>query len=291
MVRMTMSRFWQVGLMAGMVGAAGVASAQETIKLAEDRQVPAQADTRFRFDLPKIPQGKQVRLCLDARIEWGSLGGSTGAMNVHVNDKGLVGRHLVNKPLVFSMRNDWELAWGIETGCGYRLVYSPDFSDRLRTDESYEYGIPDTDPFRFVWDVTSYVRTGGNEVRVFARKGMAFSLRLRAVAVEIGDPLPPLAEAAPQVRAAAETTRTGPLPVYVPKGPAEIPAAIGVSTAGSIRFSVGKRDFNVRSRTSLPKGEWSDGSMREDAWSTLRRGRTFTARWTEVATPAARWLE
>jgi hypothetical protein len=94
------------------------------------------------------------------------------------------------------MRNDVELAWGSETGCGYRLMYSPDFSDRIQTDESYEYGVPDTDPYRFVWDITSYVRPGRNSVKVCAVPGLALSLRLRNIVVEVGEPLPPLPRAA-----------------------------------------------------------------------------------------------
>ena len=256
--------------------------AQTSIKLADDRKVPAKGDAEFRFELAEIPAGKQVRLCLEARIEWGGLGGSTSAMVVQVNEVGLVGRHLANKPLLFTMRNDMELAWAAEGGSGYRLMYSPDFSDRIKTDEGYEYGIPDTDPYRFVWDITSYVRAGGNLVTVSALRGMAFSLRLRDVAVEIGDPLPPLTPAAPSDTPTEEPDQTGPLPVYVPRDPAELPASIDVSSCGDIRFSIGHREFNVRSRTSLPEGRWSDGGRPGATRRQLRRGRSATSKWREA---------
>jgi hypothetical protein len=68
----------------------------------------------------------------------------------------------------------------------------------------------------------------------------------------------------------------------VPRKPAEIPAVIEVSAAGSLRFSIGKRQFAVRTRTSLPKGEWCEGGGAKDAWSELRRGATITTQW---ATP------
>ena len=273
---------WRLSLVVGMVGVAGIASALETIRLADDRQVAAQGQTEFHFDLAEIPVGKQVRLCLDGRIEWGSLGGSTGALIMTVNGKGLKGRHLINKPLKFVMRNDQDLAWTSEDGYGYRLMYSPDFSDKLKTDETYEHGIPNTDPYHFVWDITSYVQVGANSVTVAAPQSMSFSLRLRDVAVEIGDPLPPLSET---VKPTQETVTPGPndlLREYVPKPLVEIPAAIGVSTDGSIRFRVGERDFSVRSRTSLPKGKWSGESRSEGVWSSLRRGRSFTSRWSET---------
>lgn len=282
MERTALSRLRRAGFMAVLLSASTVWCAQEAIKLADDRQIKAQADTEFRFDLGQIPRGKQVRLRLDARIEWGSLGGSTGAVALYVNGKGLVGRHLINKPLVYAMRNDVELAWGSETGCGYRLMYSPDFSDRIKTDETYEYGTPDTDPYHFVWDITSYVRAGGNVVRICAAQGMSFSLRLRNVAVEVGDPLPSLSSAAQQRETTTEPAPAGPLPVFVPGKPAEIPATIGVSSAGRIRFRIGNRQFGVRTRTSLPKGEWSEGGRAKDVWSKLRRGKTITTQWMEA---------
>jgi hypothetical protein len=271
-----------VFLAAGALGSAVALCAPETLRLADDRQVPAQGDTEFHFELPAVPQGRQVRLGLDARIEWGSLGGSTGAMSIYVNGQGLLGQHLINKPLVYSMRNDQELAWGAPGGCGYRLVYAPDFSDQTRTDETYEYGIPDTDPFRFVWDVTSYVRAGSNTVKVAAVPGLSFSLRLRGVVVEAGEPVSPPAEPAASGPAAAGSALAGALPEYVPKGPPEAPAAIEVSSAGSIRFSLGRRMFVVRSRTSLPDGQWSDGGQPGETWSRLRRGKAATARWVEA---------
>ncbi len=277
MARTVIGSLWQVGLVAGVLEAA---PAPATLRLADDRQVPAQADTAFGFELAAVPQGRQVRLCLDARIEWGGLGGSTGAMSVTINDQGLAGRHLINKPLIFSMRNDEELAWGAETGHGYRLMYAPDFSDLIKTDEAYEYGIPDTDPFRFVWDITSYVHPGSNSVKVASVPGISFSLRLRDVTVEVGEPLPPLVEPTPPGQPVAAPVASGPLPVYVLRQPAEIPAAIEVSTSGRLRLRLGQREFTLRSRTSLPQGAWCEGANAEDAWSTLTRGKTATVAWT-----------
>jgi hypothetical protein len=271
---------WQVGLVAGLLGASTALPAPATIKLADDRQVLAQADTTFSFDLAEVAPGKQVRLCLDARIEWGGLGGSTGAMSVTVNDQGLAGRHLVNKPLIFSMRNDEELSWGAETGNGYRLMYAPDFSDLIKTDEAYEYGIPDTDPFHFVWDITAYVRSGANSVRIASTPGVSFSLRLRDVAVEIGEPLPPRAAPAPPGQVAAEAAPNGPLSLYVPRKPAELPATIAVSASGDLHFSLGQREFTVRSRSSLPQGAWSGNPSAPANPAVLSRGKKVFISWT-----------
>jgi hypothetical protein len=155
-------------------------------------------------------------------------------------------------------------------------MYSPDFSDRIRTDESYEYGIPDTDPYHFVWDITSYVRVGGNLVTADALEGVSFSLRLRDVAVEIGAPLPPLSKAVPAGTPAAVPDPNAPLTDYVPKPRREMPTAIAVSSSGDIRFRLGARDFAVRTRTSLAQGKWREADKGTETWSDLQRGRTST---------------
>ena len=264
---------WQFGAAVAILWAATASAAPTTIRLADDRQVQAQTDASFRLDLAAIPPGQQVRLCLDGRIEWGNLGGSTIAMSVYVNDKGVNGRHLVNKPLIYSMRNDEELTWGTEAGCAYRLVYAPDFSERTRTEETYEYGIPDADPFRYVWDITPYVQAGNNTVKIASIPGLSFSLRLRNLAVELGEPLPPPGPAATAGQTVAAPGGNGPLPVYVPRKPAEIPAAIDVSAAGDLHFSLGKREIHVRSRSSLPEGAWTGGGETSGARE-LKRGGT-----------------
>jgi len=271
-----------LAMVLGFAGAATWAHGQQTIRLADDRHVPAQGETEFRFELGPIPPGQQVRLGLDARIEWEDLGGSTGAMVAYANGEGLAGRHLVNKPLTYSMRNDVELAWGSEDGCGYRLMYSPDFSDRIKTDEGYEYGVPDTDPYRFVWDITSYVKPGGNTVKIGAVQGLALSLSLRDVVVEVSEPLPPLPRAAPSGETPEAEGPDAPLRVYVPKRPATLPAGIETSSSGGIRFSTGGRRFVVTSRTSLPDGRWSDRDDPQAEWTRLRRGASTTVTWREA---------
>ncbi|MFH0795691.1 MAG: hypothetical protein V2A65_01370 [Candidatus Omnitrophota bacterium] len=265
-----------VGFMASLMGVSLVSHAQEIIKLADDRQVEKGKNTEFQFDLKEIPKGKQTRLYLDARIEWEGLGGNTGAMSVFVNEQGVVGRNLLNKPLRFTMREGSELDWAAKDGAGYRLMYAPDFSDRLKTDENYIYGLgePDQDPFHFVWDITSLVRVGINSVQIRNDSGLSFSLRFRDVGVEIGDPIPSL-----NIDASTQPAPTGRLPVYVPEKRAETPMKINVSQNGNIRFKVGVRNFDVSSRTSLPNGEWSDDSNMEDVWSQIERGKSIIAKW------------
>jgi hypothetical protein len=82
-----------------VIVASPISVAKETIKLADDRKIEVNGTAEFQFDLKEVPKGKQVRLYLDARIEWSSLGGNTTAMTPVVNEKGVVGGMLINKPL------------------------------------------------------------------------------------------------------------------------------------------------------------------------------------------------
>jgi hypothetical protein len=167
-------------------------TADETRSLASDRQIKPNERVELAFDLKAIPAGQQVRLFLDARIEWGNLGGNTPAMGVTVNDRTAVGQTLLNKPLAFVMRDGGELKWAPEDGADYRLMYSPDFSDRVKTDVNYPYGLidPDQDPFHFVWDITALVRSGPNSLKIANSSGMSFALKVREVGIAVGAPWP-----------------------------------------------------------------------------------------------------
>mgnify|MGYP005840613431 FL=1 len=270
-------RHWM--LLAKVLALAEACFAQETTMLAADHAVAAEGEVEFAFELAPVQAGQQVRLALDVRIQWPDLGGSTGAMVAYVNGQGLLGRHLVNKPLLYRMRNDDELAWAEPDGCGYRVLYSPDFSDRVRTDETYDYGVPDTEPYRFVWDITSYVRPGTNSVTIQAVRGMALPLRLRNVVVEVGPPLPPVV--AVDQRDATNVARDSARRIYVPRRPSALPTWIEVSAGGNLRLRLGTREFQVCSRTSLPDGGWSDRAEDQADWGVLRRGHEAIVQWQE----------
>jgi len=66
--------------------------------IAEERRTQSPVTIRLDFDLPDLPVGKQVRLGLDARIDWPSPAGSNPWMAVSVNGRGLRAPDLINKP-------------------------------------------------------------------------------------------------------------------------------------------------------------------------------------------------
>ena len=191
-MRKTAEKLAAAILLAGNLFASSQLSAgEDTIKLANTCRFKTEVE--FPFQLKEIPKGKQARLRLEARIEWPSLGGNTSVLKVSVNGKEVTGRTLLNKPLKFTMREGSELEWADKDCSGYRLMYSHDFSDRIRTDENYSYGLsnPADEPYRFVWDITSLVNVGSNCLELKKIFG-EFSLTARDISVEIGDPLPDL---------------------------------------------------------------------------------------------------
>jgi len=201
------------------------------------------------------------------------------------------------------MRNGSDATWAAEDTFLYRLMYAPDFSNGTVSDEEYEYGTPETDPFHFVWDISSYVRTGANSAKIQSNPRFNFSLRLKDVVIEIGESMPSLnintnkvhesfgltgnagwdpslnINTNKQASSAVEPSPTGSLPVYMPKGIPGIPSSIEVSSTGKLRFKMGQRDFGVRSRTSIPEGKWSDDVKKEDTWKPLQRGESVVAKW------------
>jgi len=248
----------------------------QTIPLSPTIQIEAGKTATFPFDLKEIPKGKQIQLVLDGRIVAPNLGGNTGAVSVSVNGQPVVGRNLLNKPLRFTMREGSQLDWTTRDSSYYRLMYSPDYSNKIKTDESFIYGLfePEQEPYRFVWDITSLVHVGTNSVLLDSCSGLSFALDFRDIGIEIGKPIP-----SRNAGAAVQPAPTGQLPVYVPVYRAKAPASIEVSQNGNIRFVVNGRVFNIRSRTSLPDGKWNDGVSSKDIWKPLKTGKSITAKW------------
>ena len=283
---------------------AALCNAQTMIPLADQHAVPPRSEAAFAFDLPTIPPGHQIRLGLDARNDWDLPAGSWPTMTVTLNGQDVVGSRIINKPLRFTTRNGSGFTWAAADKSRYRLVHAPDFSDATATDETYEYGTPDTDPFRFVWDITPLVRPGANRLVVQSSPDLNFTICLRNVGIEIGSPIPSKNIDADRVHEsfakagtamwdpslhrdetgklitnAVAPAPTGPLPVFQPGRRPAAPAAIEVSSLGRLRFQAAERSFTVRSRTSLPDGKWSHADVAAESWRRLGQGETTTLSW------------
>ncbi len=279
MIKTSVKFFCSTWLIALFFSGLSVLAAQKQIKLADNLTVKPLQQADLQFTLDDVPKGAQVRLYLDARIIWGNLGGHVSGMGMKVNNSGLPGRCLINKPLQFVKRNDTLGSWGSEDGNGYVLYYSPDFSDRIKNDENYIYGTPGTDPFHFVWDISSYVRPGANTVTITGSKSFTLSFQFRDIGIEYGDPVPNANIIEQKIMEAPR----GSLPIYVPKDNAQLPSGVEVSSSGNIRFTIGRSKFATSSRTSLPDGKWSDNEAKDDDWSPVAAGKTAVVNWRGTA--------
>lgn len=248
-----------------------------TIPVAETVRVKPCSAADFIVTLEDFA-GKQVRLLLDGRIEASGFGGNTNVMVVKVNGKDILGRHLINKPLNFMMREGSELLWTGRDGACFRLMYAHDYSDRIRTDEDLAYGLanPIDDPYHFVFDITPLVQEGENAIRLSHPSAYDFNLHFRNVGVEVGSPRPSLNK--PKVIPPAPT---GPLPIFMPKGSREMAKEIEVSQFGGIRLRSAGRTFRTQTRSSLPGGTWREAANEEEEerWTTLGRDTAHTVTW------------
>ncbi len=201
--------------------------------------------------VPPFSVEHQVRLSLEARIDWKTLAGSNPWIRVTVNGN-LLGRDdLLNKRDAFTLRNGVDLTW-FHTG-RWRILYSPDFEAAV-TDKQVPYGVAAKDePYRFVWDITRHVKPGENALRIDHLKVLQkpSTLVLRDVKVEVGKPI-----ARPRDEA-VQPAPAGPLPTLVARGRQAV-AIEAEAQDGTILLRVAGRTLTVRTRLSLPGGQWRE---------------------------------
>lgn len=239
-------------------------------QIAPDGRIDTGATETLRFQLPSVPTGKQVRLALKARINWPGLSGSNPYMVVRINGTALTLQDLVNKSNEFKMRDGTDTTWAY--GTEWRIVYAPDFSDDIKT-EKIAYGIPDTDPYRFAWNITPYLKPGDNSIAITNLQVITqpTPLVLDDIAIEVGAPI---SVTTAQVRPAP----TGVLPIYEATGKQKVAMQVALGKNGALQFQVGSRSFSVVTRTSLPDGNWYSTGATGKSHS-ITRGQSATAQW------------
>lgn len=212
---------------------------------------------QFTFDLGKRQAGEQIRINLDARLNWRKLGGSNGCLRVSVNNQSLTKHHLVNKPHEFAYHRDAELSWS--HGDAWRVVYAPSFLvDKTAKQALYH----DANPFQYAWDVTSLVRPGRNRltVAIIPKTPPGTHIVMRDVSVEIGKPL------SVSVTEAIKNAPTGKLKRYMAKPPNYQVIQAALLPCGGIQVACGKLRATILTRTSLPDGQWHDATIKEREW-------------------------
>lgn len=205
------------------------------------------------LEVPPFSIEHQVRLSLEARIDWPALAGSNPWIIVSVNGHTVSRGDLLNKTDSFHLRDGTDLAW-FDNG-QWRIIYAPDFSLAL-TDKETRYGADEANhPYRFVWDITRYVKPGANELRIehLQMLPQPDKLVLRNVTVEVGNFIQP-----PDTGGVAPAP-TGPLATITAARPPLTPLSARAQD-GTITVRCGSRNFRVRTRMSLPGGKWREAA-------------------------------
>ena len=253
-----------------IVACAAIGQPINSLLLAKEQTIRSPDSAQLPFDLPPLPKGQQVRLALDARVDWPSLSGFNPWMTVHVNGHLLRGPQLLNKPVEFTTRNGVDFVW--DKAGRWTVLYSPDFSDVVRT-HPMPWGFADTDPYHFVWDITPFAKTDENKLVVTHLPLLAqgTTLVLRDVRVETGEPIKSLS--AGEVQPAP----TGPLPTWVARSRQPVAIEAGLSEAGTLSVKIGDRTCQFRTRTSEPDGKWAESA--KGVTRMVPRGASATAQW------------
>ena len=129
--------------------------AMDIIELEKQCRIPPKEPKTYSFRLQDA-ETRQVRLHLEARFDWETLFGYTHGLRLTVNGQGVTGNRLLNKPLAYKTRSGGGSQWAPVDGNVYNIMYSPDFSDQIKTDTSFKYGLyeDDQEPYRFVFDLS-----------------------------------------------------------------------------------------------------------------------------------------
>jgi len=224
------------------------------------------------FILPPFGIEHQARLELEARIDWKQLAGSNPWIRVAINGNFLGKADLLNKRDEFHLRNGVDITWS--KGDRWRVLYSPDFEQAVK-DVNNLHACPECEPYRYVWNITPYVRPGRNTLLVDNLQVLAkpTTLVLRNVRVEVGRPISPPADEV------ISPPPTGPLPEFVARGPSAVPLQAVLAPGGDLRLKVAGRELQLSTRSSLPDGKWHETQRGEQVQS-ITAGQSAKTTWT-----------
>lgn len=269
-MRFTISRKILICLLnIGLLGAQ--AMGKDVVKFADSARIETKKPLTYEFDI-KDAEARQIRLHLDVRYDWDRLFGYTNGMKVMVNGQEVTGARLLNKPLKFKTRNGGGNVWAKPDHSNFNIMYSPDFSDKIQTDESFQYGLYEKEqqPYTFVFDLSGMTRhTGKNQLVIEAT--YSAPLIVKDLRLEIDEKtMPRINDPALQVKPAP----TGPLTDYQLKELPHAVPAVKVSQGGGMQVWVAGKVFDITGRFSLPEGKWLE-LKNGGEWQTLSKGKDF----------------
>jgi hypothetical protein len=264
-------------LLAAMIGSAAPLRAQDTktVEIFATHQSLSPATDTFKIEVPPFSVEHQVRLSLEARVDWPTLAGSNPWLNVVVNGTALTQADLLNKPNDFKVKSGLDLTW-YKSG-SWRILYAPDFEIAKTSDSTM--AVSEVDPYRFVWDITRYVKPGENELKLVNLQKLTkpTTMVFRDGKIEVGKAI-----AAPEAEKVTPAP-TGAVPTFIARGAQKIPMQVRVSQGGDFSIFISGQNFLATTRTSLPDGKWRGalqaGSTPDAKGALIKTGKSQTANW------------
>ena len=196
---------------------------------------------------------RQIRLVLETRFDWTGLGGYTYGLEVMVNGHKVPGARLLNKPLNYKIRNGGGNKWANVDSSSYMVMYSNDFSDKIKTLKSYVYGLyeKEQEPYRFVFDLTGLTRhVGENKVIL---KAKSLPLIFRNVAIEFDNNFMPRINDPKSMVSPAPLGKIGNFQL---RPQLKVKPEIYASSNGAVTIKAGKVNLPLTSSFSLPNGKF-----------------------------------
>ena len=229
---------------------AGAAQAQETLLpiAPEVRLAPGEGNT-FDFAVRPGLLAQRPALRLLARLDRETLGGSTYALRLRVNDQPIAADRLLNKPLEGRVYAGMILPW---FGRGsLRVVYSPDYEAANQPDERMAF--VGGKAYEFVIAVADLLGEGANTLRLqHTVPNIPQGLVISEIAlVPTPEPLPPAED---EVGAPPPT---GELPVIAPKPVEPVAYRVEPLARGGFAIVAGEQRALVRSAFSWPNVGWN----------------------------------
>ncbi|NMA20329.1 MAG: hypothetical protein GX927_07095 [Lentisphaerae bacterium] len=249
--------------------------AMDIIELEKQCRIPPKEPKTYSFRLQDA-ETRQVRLHLEARFDWETLFGYTHGLRLTVNGQGVTGNRLLNKPLAYKTRSGGGSQWAPVDGNVYNIMYSPDFSDQIKTDASFKYGLyeDDQEPYRFVFDLSGLTQhVGSNQIGI---ETIFAAVIFRNIRIEIDENRQPrINDPAHLIKPAPE----GEVPDYQLQSPPEVNLALQVNDKAIPEILEGARSYPLYSRFSLPEGKWLETGKLPWPMGTFKKNSSTEQTW------------
>ena len=244
-----------LGDTSGQVDPAALASAFESVC----EGVEVTRGQSVEIDLGAADKRRVRELIVRARLDFRKIAGGTGALRVTVNGAELLHDHVRNRLRTFRLGASVQ---NTHRGAGWFVLYAPDYEP---PDAFSPYHVRGANPYELRFDVSSLWRAeGGNKVEIAHVQPKAPADMV--VDVGVSNALSPKLTP-PPLRPAP----TGPIPTFVPRGPARPSYTWQLADGGAVEVSLGARTWLVESDFSTREPGWTSLGRTDGGWGAFRK--------------------